>query len=134
MAYNNFQAGYYPYGFMPQQTQAQPTIQNGGVINVQNEKEARDYLVAQGTSVIFINAPERKAYVKTKGFSSLDVPTFETYNLVKDEAASETGTDMPFVQKAEFEALKKDFAMLKERIGDTSVQSNASNANADSKV
>jgi hypothetical protein len=114
---------------MMQQPQVQQ-IQNGGVINVQSEKDARDYLVANGTSVTFINGNEKKVYVKTKGFSSLDVPTFETYSLVKDESASEAVNDVPFVQKSEFEALKKDFAMLRERIGDMSAKSNANDADA----
>lgn len=128
MAYNNgFPMNYYyPQVSQPQQSNS---IQNGGVINVQSEQEARDYLIAQGTSVTFINGNDKKVYVKTKGFSALDVPTFEVYNLVKDEAHSEATTDAPFVQKHEFEALKADFNAFKERMG-VNEQSNAVNADA----
>jgi hypothetical protein len=66
-----------------QQQQTQPTIQQGGFVPVASEKEAMDYLVAQGTSVTFIDGKNSKLYVKTRGFSPLEQPAFKRYNLVE---------------------------------------------------
>jgi len=97
-----------------QPVQQQPQLQNGGVVIVQNEKEAQDYLVANGTSVTFIDMNARKVYVKTKGFSTFDVPVFESYSLVKDdnkEVQEVPGTQ--YASKEDFEQLKSDIEKLK---------------------
>lgn len=140
MAYNNgLPMNYFPYGnySMPQQQPVQQQIQNGGIVNVQSEQEAQNYPVAQGTSVTFVNGNEQKIYIKTRGFSSLDKPIFETYKLVKEKnenesVSAESTRDVSYVEKHEFEALKADFDRLKKEIGGTDEQSNADNANVKS--
>lgn len=85
---------YYPnYMYQPQnfptQQQAyqasQPQIQNGGFISVRSEDEARNYPVAPGTSVTFIDESRQRVYSKTMGFSQLDRPIFDKYKLVKED-------------------------------------------------
>lgn len=137
MAYNNLPMSYFPYGqqsYLPQQQMApvqqpiqqapvQPQIQNGGYVNVQSEQEARDYLVAQGTSVTFINQPEKMMYEKIRGFSSMEAPTFKKYKIIelKDENTAD-GTEpisnIEYVEKADFEALKKEVEALKGKKAD----------------
>lgn len=79
-------------GYQPQQQQPQPQptlqIQNGGFVPVQNEMEARNYLVAYGNSITFKDENAPYVYVKTMGFSQLDRPIFEKYRLVKEEDTS----------------------------------------------
>ncbi|WP_407384971.1 hypothetical protein [Ruminococcus sp.] len=92
----------------------QQQLQNGGVVIVQNEKEAQDYLVANGTSVTFIDMNARKVYVKTKGFSTFDVPVFESYSLVKDvDKEAPEASASQYASKEEIELLKKDIEKLR---------------------
>lgn len=85
MAFNNgFPVNYgqyYPQNYQPQTQQ----IQNGGFVPVTSEEMARNYPVAQGTSVTFRNENAPYIYTKTMGFSQLDRPIFEKYKLVKEE-------------------------------------------------
>lgn len=84
MAFNNgFPVNYGQY--YPQNYQTQQ-IQNGGFVPVTSEEMARNYPVAQGTSVTFRNENAPYIYTKTMGFSQLDRPIFEKYKLVKEEA------------------------------------------------
>lgn len=100
MAYNSFYPNLYPnyaqqmqmqqiqqmQQMQPQmQAQTQPQIQNGGFISVRSEEEARNYPVAPGTSVTFIDENCQRVYAKTMGFSQLDRPTFYKYRLVKED-------------------------------------------------
>lgn len=89
---------YYPnYMMQPQNqigtqmslaNQQQPTmqIQNGGLISVRSEMEARNYPIAPGNSITFKDENSPYVYTKTMGFSQLDRPTFEKFRLVKEEA------------------------------------------------
>ena len=82
---------YYPnYMMQPQslasQPQPQPQIQNGGLISVRSEMEARNYPIAPGNSITFKDENSPYVYTKTMGFSQLDRPTFEKFRLVKEEA------------------------------------------------
>lgn len=85
---------YYPnYMMQPQnqmslasQPQPQPQIQNGGLISVRSELEARNYPIAPGNSITFKDENSPYVYTKTMGFSQLDRPTFEKFRLVKEEA------------------------------------------------
>ena len=100
MAYNSFYPNFYPnyaqqmqmqqiqqmQQMQPQmQAQTQPQIQNGGFVSVRSEEEARNYPVAPGTSVTFIDENCQRVYAKTMGFSQLDRPTFYKYRLVKED-------------------------------------------------
>ena len=89
---------YYPQGFPQYQQQnvqqqfQQPTqtqqIQSGGFISVRNIEEARNYHIAPGTSVTFIDENAPYVYTKTRGFSQLEPPVFEKMRLVKEEDAT----------------------------------------------
>lgn len=131
MAYNNiFPMGYQPM-YYPQQYQQpvqqmnqsvqqnqQLQVQNGGVVNVQNEQEARDYLVANGTSVTFIDTQNKKIYIKTKGFSNFDVPTFEKYKLIKDEEEPEINksVNIEYANKEDIKTLQTEVEEIQTKI------------------
>lgn len=122
--YNNY--GYYPQYQQGTQmslaNQQQPMqIQNGGLISVRNEMEARNYPIASGTSITFKDENSPYVYTKTMGFSQLDRPTFEKFRLVKEDAAesfqnaqNSTQAQNPinlydYVLKSDFEALRNEF-------------------------
>ena len=117
MAYPYYTATYNP-GFNPyiQQQMQQPQnqqIQNGGLISVRSEEEARNYPVAPGNSVTFKNESAPFVYTKTMGFSQLDRPVFERFRLVKEDAENAPKTDD---KKQEIDlsayALKTDLAAI----------------------
>lgn len=119
-------ANYYnPYQFnpyavnVPQYQPQQQTIQQGGFVPVSNEKEAFEYPVAQGTSVTFIDGNNQKMYIKTRGFSPMEKPSFRKYNLVEvTDGNIQTKQEQPtnltqYVEKVEFDALKDEFEAFK---------------------
>lgn len=128
MAYNNFPVGYQPYYpqfqqntqpmNIPQMQNAQQNnqVQNGGFVRVQNENEARNYLVAPGTSVTFRDESAPYIYTKTMGFSQLDSPVFEKFKLVKENEPAEPVKSNDFVLKDDFEALKSEFEKFKKEM------------------
>lgn len=62
----------------------QPQIQSNPPVNVRSEQEARDWPIAPGNSVTFIN--ENTGYVYTKtSLNQFDRPQFIKYRLVKEE-------------------------------------------------
>jgi hypothetical protein len=120
MAFNN--PYYYPtqsnayltqMGVAPTQQNVQPQIQNGGFVSVRNEMEARNYPVALGNSVTFKDETAPYIYTKTMGFSQLDVPRFDKYRLVKEEA-KETGSETSDLTKGELYDDKPIFDSLDE--------------------
>lgn len=131
--YPQMQQQYQPMAQQSAQAQT-PQIQNGGFISVRSEDEARNYPVAPGTSVTFIDEMRQKVYAKTMGFSQLDRPIFVSYKLVKEEAPQEAqiATEKPqadnsakYVLASEFEAMKEqidgildDISILKKEIGE----------------
>ena len=93
-----------------QAQQQQPTIQQGGFVRVQNEQEARQYPLAPGYSMTFIDDSASYCYVKTMGFSQFDKPKFEKFRLVKEEDApvqTAESTPVEYALKSELEVLKK---------------------------
>lgn len=78
----------------PQIQPPQPQIQNGGLVSVHNENEARNYPIAIGTSITFKDENAPYVYTKTMGFSQLESPKFDKYRLVKEE------TEVPQEQTA----------------------------------
>ena len=95
-----------------QAQQQQPTIQQGGFVRVQNEQEARQYPLAPGYSMTFIDDSASYCYVKTMGFSQFDKPKFERFRLVKEE---DEPVEKVSEKGAEY-ALKDDVEKLKQRI------------------
>lgn len=118
--YNPYYQNYYP------QLQ-QPLIQNGGVVNVQSEQEARYYPVAPATTVIFDNAKDACIYKKTVG-NSTDAPKFDVYKRVEPEVTEAAIPIKEYAEKKEIEALRADIKTLNERIN-SYAKSNAVNAN-----
>ena len=138
MAYNNyFPATYQPFQYqqyqqypqyqnfqqMPQQPQQ---IQNGGFISVHNIQEAINYPVAPGNSVTFKDENSPYIYVKTKGFSQLEEPTFKKFRLIEEndtrpQESTTTVTEQAvnyadFAKQADVTALWSEIEMLKKQI------------------
>lgn len=126
-------ANYYnPYQFNPyavnipqyQQPiqQAQPTIQQGGYINVSSEQEAINYPIAPNTSLIFIDWSNKKVYEKTKGISPSDVPMMKKYNLKditegeKQSKNEETANNIEYAEKSEIKAIYGEIDSIKAQI------------------
>lgn len=153
MAYNNFYpATYQPFQYqqyqqypqyqnfqqMPQQYQnnmqpQQPQqIQNGGFISVHNIQEAINYPVAPGNSVTFKDENSPYIYVKTKGFSQLEEPTFKKFRLIEEsdtqpQESTTTVTEQAvnyadFAKQTEITALWGEIEMLKKQIADMTVK------------
>lgn len=141
-----FPQNYPQYNMMPQQAnqipqqanQPQQQIQNGGFIPVPSIDVARNYHVAPGTSVTFIDENSPYVYTKTRGFSQFEPPVFEKLRLVKEEdapqnpqvAQSTASDDIPiknieYATKDEIKAirdaqvvLQKEIKAIKESMGD----------------
>ena len=141
MAYNNFYPQYFP------QPQPQPQVQmpmqmQTSFVNVRSEAEARNYPVRYGNSITFKDETQPYVYTKTMGFSQLDIPVFEKYRLVKEEAqemsqASQGDNSIGYVTKSEFEALqsvvegiKKKMYDLRKELGDVQSETNTDVATA----
>lgn len=117
------------YAQQTQQQAQQQQIQQSGFIPVASEEVARNYPVAPGNSVSFKNENAPYVYVKTMGYSPLDMPKFERFRLVKEDNAPERpsepqqgtqASDMvnlsAYTPKSEFEALKGQFDGIKNEI------------------
>lgn len=112
MPYNYYQPYYQQY--QPYSSNQQPQqIQNGGFVSVRSAQEAFNYPVALGNSVTFKDETAPFIYVKTRGFSQLEEPVFEQFQLVKVDNAQKQETAQ--TETAEY-ALKSDVLALKEEI------------------
>ena len=111
---------YYPYNpYMQYQPQQQASF-----IRVQNEMQAREWNVAPGNSMTFIDDNAPYCYTKSMGMSQFDSPVFKRFRLVEEEPAqsiqNNAGTASndsqvnlsEYMTKAEFEPFK----VLLERI------------------
>lgn len=152
MAYNYYPNNYNPYinayqpyqqnmqQMQPQaQTLQQPQIQNGGFISVRSAQEAFNYPVALGNSVTFKDETAPFIYVKTRGFSQLEEPVFEQFQLVKVEnqqKSAETATitneteqrfDINnYALKSDLEALQSEINFLKRKFSELKLNSSES--------
>ena len=107
----------YPYyGFNPYQ-QMQYMQPQTSFIRVQSETQAREWNVAPGNSVTFVDDNAPYCYTKSMGMSQFDAPVFKRFRLVEEppqsvqvtpQAASETQeANLPeYITKAEFTALE----------------------------
>lgn len=133
MAYNYNFPMYNQYGQnipqqMPQQMPQQiPQYQqeSGGFVTVRSEAEARNYPVGYGKSVTFKDETAPYIYSKTMGYSQLDVPVFEKYKLVKEEAQEEPkpseADNLAFEKiKAEIGQIWKEIEAIKKEVQDES--------------
>lgn len=96
---------------------AQPQIQNGGFVIVQDENEIVRYPVAHGNIVTFRIENQPVVIEKSLGYSQFDTPHYERYRLIKE--------DMPIPEAKEY-ILKNDFQTafdgLKSEIDDLKLQ------------
>ena len=99
--------------------------QNGGFVRVMSEDEARNYPVAPGYSVTFINDSATYCYTKTAGFSQFDRPVFKKYRLIAenepnttfpDEGNKDTLPTPEYALKSDFDKLKAEFKKLKTKV------------------
>ena len=114
-----------------------PTYQNSGAIRVRNEQEARNYPVAPGNSVLFIDEMQPRLYAKTMPFSPNETPLFEVFRLVREEnpktqspipspdatspanadaRAREDGGAVQFVTRKDFDALRAEIEQIENYI------------------
>lgn len=73
----------------PQMTQ--PPVQNSAPFNVRSEQEARDWPIAPGNSLTFINEAEGYVYTKTS-LNQFDRPQFVKYKLVREDTQEAAAT------------------------------------------
>ena len=138
MAYNNYFGGY-PASYQQYQApnyqiaaQPQPMqIQNGGFVSVRSAQEAFNYPVALGNSVTFKDETAPYIYVKTRGFSQLEEPVFEQFQLVKvDNSQKATDpaqtTSAEYVLKSDISALKEEIDLLKKKVSEFKLATNES--------
>lgn len=101
--------GYYPgYNYPAYQPQ------QSNLIHVQSEQQAREWTVALGTSVMFIDDNSPYIYTKTAGSSQLEPAVFKRFRISEDNApqsaqiAPQGGSngEPDYVTKAEFEPFK----------------------------
>ena len=86
-------------------------------IRVQSETQAREWNVAPGNSVTFVDDNAPYCYTKSMGMSQFDAPVFKRFRLVEEPPQSVQVTpqspsepqevNLPeYITKAEFEALE----------------------------
>ena len=140
MAYNQpyYNGGYYPqyqngaipdmlgqykgqYQQMPMQPIQQPIQSNGGLIWVDNEEQAKNYLVAPNNVIPIFDKSSSAMYIKSADGAGM--PTFKRYKLIDiDEEKPKNSTEPhtctcgdKFITKEEFDALKGKFYDLQAR-------------------
>ena len=142
MAYNNYFGGYpasyqqyqapnYQMTAQPQQMQ----IQNGGFVSVRSAQEAFNYPVALGNSVTFKDETAPFIYVKTRGFSQLEEPVFEQFQLVKVDNSQkatepEQTTSTEYALKSDISALQEEINLLKKKVSEFKLAAEESEAKA----
>ena len=130
MAYNNYFGGY-PASYQQYQApnyqmtaQPQPMqIQNGGFVSVRSAQEAFNYPVALGNSVTFKDETAPFIYVKTRGFSQLEEPIFEQFQLVKVDnsqkaAEPEQAASQEYALKSDLTVLQEEIDLLKKKVSE----------------
>ena len=109
---------YQPNVMAPQQTAqpvqaTQPPMQNGGFVQVRSFEEVRNWPMAPGNTVTFIDEARTHMYTKTASYNQLEAPIIVSYLVVREgdnnaaqsDASEQKGTDIPY-------ALKDDVAAL----------------------
>lgn len=87
---------YLPMYQQYQQMLQQPQMSNAGnFVSVPNETAARNYPIAPGNSVTFIDENSPYCYTKTMGLNQLDRPVFKRYRLVEEEDMLQSAQNSP---------------------------------------
>ena len=160
MAYTNYyQGGYYPqyqngavpdmlnqykgqYQQMPMQQpmmqqpiQLMPIQSNGGLIWVDNEEQAKNYLVAPNNVVPMFDKNSSQMYIKSADGAGM--PTFKKYKLTDFEDADnvpktpdkhECKCGSKFVSKEDFKSLQSEFEALREELEELKAKPKAKTA------
>lgn len=97
-----FQGNYNPYFQQSayQQPVAQTPVQNSSFIHVQNESQAREWRVAPGNSVIFLDDNLPYCYTKSAGLSELEPPIFKKFRLEEENINTPQQLQQPIEKKA----------------------------------
>jgi hypothetical protein len=106
-----------------------PMNNGGNFVSVPNETVARNYPIAPGNSVTFIDENNPYCYTKTMGLNQLDRPIFKRYRLVEEEdtlsapqnAPQSAGKEQPSIDilgktKADIETLRALYSDLKQDV------------------
>jgi hypothetical protein len=109
------------YQQMPMQPVQQPIQSNGGLIWVDNEEQAKNYLVAPNNVIPMFDKSSTSMYIKSADGAGM--PTFKRYKLIDiDEEKPKTAPEThkctcgdKFITKEEFNALKGKFYDLQAR-------------------
>lgn len=94
MPINPYMPIYQQYQQMLQQPQM-PTNGAGNFVSVPNEMAARNYPIAPGNSVTFIDENSPYCYTKTMGLNQLDRPVFKRYRLVEEQDTPQSAQNAP---------------------------------------
>lgn len=87
---------YLPMYQQYQQMLQQPQMSNvGNFVSVPNEMAARNYPIAPGNSVTFIDENSPYCYTKTMGLNQLDRPVFKRYRLVEEQDTLQSAQNAP---------------------------------------
>lgn len=130
----------------------QPQIQNGGFISVRGIEEAQRYPVAPGNAVTFKIEGLPIVCEKSQGFSQLEAPRFDVFDLVKRDMPvnaqeAQTGTENEQAQnlphyalkeeieplRQGFEVLKGEVLTLKEQLSDATAKKSTAKAKKEEK-
>lgn len=123
----NFYQQYNPYQQQLLQMQMQAQQTGGNFIHVPSEDVARNYSVAPGASVTFIDDNAPYCYTKTAGMSQLDIPVFRKFRLVEEKPTEATerpsagqqtnpSADTPETLKRQIDALTARIEALESRV------------------
>lgn len=115
---NQYKGQYQP--MMQQPVQQMPIQSNGGLIWVDNEEQAKNYLVAPNNVVPMFDKNSSQMYIKSADGAGM--PTFKKYKLM-DFEESDNAPKTPsehkctcgdkFVLKKDFQALQSEFEALR---------------------
>jgi hypothetical protein len=100
----------------PTQMSGTQQIQNGGLVYVGSEQEARNYPTAPGNSITFKDESAPYVYVKTMGFNQMEQPVFKKYRLVEETTELSNASEKQPAQWAsqkELDELKQQVALLR---------------------
>ena len=115
---NQYKGQYQP--MMQQPVQQMPIQSNGGLIWVDNEEQAKNYLVAPNNVVPMFDKNSPQMYIKSADGAGM--PTFKKYKLMDFEEADnapKTPSEHKctcgdkFVLKKDFQALQSEFEALR---------------------
>jgi hypothetical protein len=109
---------------MQAQQQTQPTIQDGGIVQVKDETAARNYPTAPGVSITLIDETRQHIFVKTMGFNQLEKPIFKKFLLIPEDeqnggidSVTNRGIDNTNEElKVQIEALQSEYERLNDDI------------------